>query len=138
MKFEYKFVVIPSGGNIGTTDRSKNEILNKNSVLQIKHNVNNCFWYALACLMNPNNRAIRDSRNIKARETIARRLCESCNMEWGIPVNLIYLEKIEEILDCNINVFSLHDIPILGYSINMFNSLVFKTISKNKKTYFII
>jgi len=67
MKFEYNFIVIPSGG-CSTTDRSKDSLSNKRSVLRIENNDNNCFWYALACLMNPNNRAIRDARNTKVRE----------------------------------------------------------------------
>ena len=137
MKFEYHFIIIPSGGAC-STNRDANSILNKSSVLQIKNDDNNCFWYALACLMNPNNRAIRDSRNTKSREKVARELCDRCNMEWGNPVNLTQLEHIEEIIDCNLYVFSLNEIPVLKSSINIWNSLVFKSVSRNKNKYFFI
>jgi len=113
MKFEYHFVIIPSGGACSTTNRDTNSILNKTSVLKIKNDDNNCFWYALACLMNPNNRAIRDSRNTKARAKVAKELCDRCGKSWGIPVSLIELEQIEEVLGCNLYVFSLHELLIL-------------------------
>jgi hypothetical protein len=64
----YEFVIIPDGSGCSTVNRDRESILNKRSVLRINNNDNNCFWYALACLMNPNNRAIRDHRNILARE----------------------------------------------------------------------
>ena len=63
---------MPSGAGCSTTHRDKDALLNKRSVLRIENNDDNCFWYALACLMNPNNRAIRDSRNTKIRENSAR------------------------------------------------------------------
>jgi len=137
MKFEYHFIIIPSGG-AASTNRDTNSILNKSSVLQIKNDDNNCFWYAIACLMNPTNRAIRDSRNTKAREKVARELCNRCNMSWGKPVALTQLEYIENILECNLYVFSLNEIPILKSSINIWNSLIFKSISKDKNKYFLL
>jgi hypothetical protein len=50
MKFEYNFVIIPKGSGCATVDRSKNSILNKQSVLKIVNDDNNCFWYALHAL----------------------------------------------------------------------------------------
>ena len=56
-------------------------------------------------------------------------------MEWGAPVCLTSVEKIEEILDCNLYVFSLNDAPVLKPSINLWNSLVFKSVSRDKNKY---
>ena len=88
--------------------------------------------------MNPTNRAIRDSRNTKAREKVALELCRSCSMAWDVPVSLDDLTHIEDVLDCNIYVFSMGNIPILKSSINIVNSLVFKSLNKEKKQYFLL
>ena len=66
-KFEYHFVILPSGSGCGTTCRETESIMNKRSVITISNADNNCFWYALACLMHPNNRTIRVNKNKKAR-----------------------------------------------------------------------
>ena len=88
--------------------------------------------------MNPTNRAIRDSRNIKAREKVALELCRRCGMTWGVPVSLDDLSHIEDVFDCNLYVFSMNNIPILKSSINIWNSLVFKSVSKNKDKHFLL
>ena len=56
-------------------------------------------------------------------------------MEWGVPVCLTSLEKVEEVLDCNLYVFSLNDAPILKSSINIWNSLIFKSVARGKNKY---
>jgi hypothetical protein len=56
--------------------RERESILNKKSVLRIRNDDNNCFWYAMACLMNPSNRAIRDPRNVLARQKAAMEICK--------------------------------------------------------------
>ena len=56
-------------------------------------------------------------------------------MEWGVPVCVTSLEKVEDVLDCNLYVFSLNDAPILRSSINIWNSLIFKSLSRDKNKY---
>ena len=57
----YKFIDIPTGGS-GTTSRDKLSILNKSSVIQIRNNDNNCFWYALALQIYRNHKCYNEIR----------------------------------------------------------------------------
>ena len=59
-------------------------------------------------------------------------------MCWGGPISLMDIELIEKVLECNILVFSLNDIPVLGSSVNINNSLVFKSDSIYKKQYYLL
>ena len=138
MIFEYHFVVIPSGAGCGTTSREVESVLNKKSVLQIKNDDQNCFWYAMSCLLNPQNKAIRDSRTVHQRRALAEALCKQCKMKWNQPVSLLSLEKIEDILNCNIYVFSLRDMPVLRSSINIWNTLVFKSVPRYPQKYYLL
>ena len=64
---------MPAGGRASATqDRDRESILNKKSVLRIKNDDNNCFWYALSALVHKNIKNIRDSRNTVARERYAK------------------------------------------------------------------
>ena len=48
----YNVSFLPSGGK-HTTSRLREDVLNKKSVIKGINNDNNCFWYALAYLINP-------------------------------------------------------------------------------------
>ena len=88
LNVEYNVVQIPEGSGCATATSSRevDSILNKKSVIKIINDDNNCVWYALACLMYPNNKAIRDFRNTKARINPAKTLCNKCKFEWNKPV----------------------------------------------------
>ena len=49
---QFRFTIIPKGG-CGTVDRDLESVYKKTSVLKIVNDDNNCFWYAMACVMNP-------------------------------------------------------------------------------------
>jgi hypothetical protein len=104
LAFQYNFAIIPKGSGHGTVDRSKNSIFNKQSVLKIVNDDNNCFWYALACLMYPENKSIRDSRNPQARQKVAGDICKKCKLVWNQPTPLISIPFVEDAYDCNIYV----------------------------------
>ena len=56
-------------------------------------------------------------------------------MSWGVPTSAMDIELIEKVLECKISVFSLSDIPVLGSSVNINNSLVFKSDLKFKDNF---
>ena len=137
IEFTYNFTIIPKGfGYIKS--REKDAILSKRSVLRIINDDNNCFWYAFACLVNPNNLSIRDNRNIVARQKAGLELCKKCRLKWNDPVSFLSFHIIENVLDCNIYVLDIDNIPILGSTIKVWNCLMYKTENKNKEHYFFI
>ena len=107
--------------------------MNKRSVLNIINDDKNCFWYALACLMNPSNRAIRDNRNIQARTRAASELCKKCKFSWNQAVSFIQLPLIEQSFDCNIYIIDLQNIPQLGANIKLWNCLMYKSENRNNQ-----
>ena len=52
---QFHFTIIPKGG-CGTVDRDLESVYKKTSVLKIVNDDNNCFWYAMACMMNPDKK----------------------------------------------------------------------------------
>ena len=137
LKITYNFAIIPKGaGYIKSKDIDS--ILIKRSVLQIINDDNNCFWYALACLMNPQNRTIRDHRNILARKKAGMELCKRCKHNWDEPVSFLLLPIVEYMFDCNICIINRSNIPMLGTTIKLWNCLMYKSENKNKNHYFFI
>ena len=120
---KYSFALIPKGSGCATSSRDRESILNKRSVLRIINDDNNCFWYALACLMNPENKSIKDHRN-KARVKVAKELCNKCKLQFDEPVCFITFPVIEKALDINIYVIDLNNLPMLKSAINIWNSLI--------------
>jgi Pyruvate/2-oxoacid:ferredoxin oxidoreductase delta subunit len=120
-----------------TADRSKNSILNKQSVLKIVNDDNNCFWYALACLMYPENKMIRDSRK-STRIKVASDICKKCKLVWNQPISTFSIPFVEDTYDCNIYILNLNQIPMLGSNINLWNCLLYKTNNRHKKQYFLL
>jgi hypothetical protein len=60
LKFQYNFAIVPSGAGCGTKCRDIESVMNKKSVIQIVNDDNNCFWYAMAILLNPTNKQIKE------------------------------------------------------------------------------
>ena len=137
MMFEYNFIKIPSGG-ARTTERDTNSILNKKSVLRIINDDNNCFWYALACLMNPENTALKDSRNKLARAKVASKICQKCKLQFDEKVSFNAIPFVEKTYNCNINILNLNDIPVLGASIDLMNCLMYKSENRGNNHYFLL
>ena len=55
LEMQFHFTIIPKGG-CGTVDRDLESVYKKTSVLKIVNDDNNCFWYAMACMMNPDKK----------------------------------------------------------------------------------
>ena len=53
---QFHFTIIPKGG-CGTVDRDLESVYKKTSVVKIVNDDNNCFWYAMACMMNPDKKS---------------------------------------------------------------------------------
>ena len=67
LKFHFNFIILPSGGCCGTTDRSLESVFMKKSVIKVVNDDNNCFWYSMAILMSPKNKQVKDHSWPKTR-----------------------------------------------------------------------
>ena len=92
---------------------------NKKSVVKIVNDDNNCFWYAMACLANPENKEIKKARQPKPREIIGKELCHKSKCEWDQPVSFLQIPLVEEKLNCNIHILDVYNIPMLGTSVEL-------------------
>jgi hypothetical protein len=66
----FKFLEIPSGAGCATESRKREDIYAKKSVVQIVNEDNNCFWYALAVILNQDHEKydyIRRGRPIRTK-----------------------------------------------------------------------
>ena len=98
----------------------------------------NCFWYALACLMNPKSREIQGCRHSKARTKAATQMCNKSKLSWDEPMPIHFITLVEETYNININVVDKHNIPILGGNVNLYNCLMYKSENRNTKHYFLL
>jgi len=140
LKLEFQFVINPAGGKL-TEARDYDSILNKKSVVKIINDDNNCFWYSLACCMNPNNKMVKDGRYPNTRIRLGSEICKKCNCEWNKVVPIFpHINIVEHIYNCNIYVINLNNIPILGSSVSLLHSdcLMYKSDNKNKEHYFLL
>jgi len=82
LAFTFHFITIPSGG-ASSTSREKQSLLNKTSVNLVVNDDNNCFWHALVMLVYANHAQIKTIKmGRKIRTTLAKELCDHCQMEW--------------------------------------------------------
>ena len=95
-----------------------------------KNNDNNCFWYALLCLMNKGNRSLKDNSNVALRLRMACDLAKKCNLNSGVPADFLQIPIIEEQLNINIYVLDRHDSPLFGVSAVIWNKLIYKSEDK--------
>jgi len=136
---KFHFIIMPAGGRGNATqDRDRESILNKKSVLRIKNDDNNCFWYALSALVHKNIKNIRDSRNTVARERFAKELCNKCKLPWDRKVDFLQIPLVEEALDCNIFIMDIDNIPILNSKINVWHALMYKAENRNKEQFWLL
>ena len=126
-------VSMPSGG-AHTKSRELKDIYNKKSVIRVKNIDNNCFWYALA-VSTMNN----ENKDIKRRETAlikaGKFLCNKYNYTWDTEVSIDQIREIEE-QNQGLNVFVLdaNNIPLLNTTINLANSLLYKSDYNEENT----
>jgi hypothetical protein len=67
--------------------------------------------------MNKKSRGLRDERNKRLKEKVARDLCNKCKLPWDTPVSFLDLPLVEQTFNCNIFVIDLNNVPILGAKI---------------------
>ena len=48
-------------------------------------------------------------------------------MEWNLPVSISQMEQIEEILQINVRVFDIENLPILNTTQNIYAALMYKS-----------
>ena len=86
-----------------------------------------CFWYALVNMIynkHPQIKQIKMGRKI--RNTLSMELCANCNMEWNKPVSFDDLPNVEKILQCNILVLDIENLPVVNATSCIYNSLMYK------------
>ena len=139
LKITFHFILHPAGGRTNATqNRDKESILDKKSVVRIVNDDNNCFWYALSISMNKKSRGLRDERNKKLKERVARDLCTKCKLPWDTPVSFLDLPLVEQTFNCNIYVIDLNNVPILGAKIDIWNTIMYKAPNKNKDHHWLL
>jgi hypothetical protein len=108
---EFGFVDIPSGG-AWKSDKKKDDIYDGKSVIQVKNDDNNCFWYALTNLIYSKHKQEKQIKmGRKIRTTLAKELCETCEMTWDEKINIGQIGYIEEKLKININIVDIDEMP---------------------------
>ena len=112
--------------------------MKKRSVIPIINDDNNCFWYALNILLNPQNETLKDHRNAKTRAKRGKELCERAGWEWDRPVPLDAIFDIEKTLECSIWVMDLKRIPFLGAKVSLYQSFVFKSASEYPNRHYLM
>ena len=118
----FHFVNIPSGSGWAVS-RNLNEHHKKRSVITIVNQDDNCFWYALTCLIHVNHvkkQQIIDGRKIRVE--LAKKLCDDCHMPWNAAVSLDSIRAIEKYLRCNIYVLDSDKIPFQGMTTSLLDS----------------
>ena len=132
LKVYIHYMKRPAGS--GRSDARDPETLRRSrqqSVLTIKNTDNNCFWYALNCLLKKSDKALyeiarKDSRP-KMRAKYGRELCEKAGWEWDKPVPLDAIPEIEKNLNVGICVMSLTAVPITGTTTEIWDNLIYKS-----------
>jgi len=111
-------------------------------MLTIKNTDDNCFWYALNCLLYKNDEALyeiaRKDDRPKKRAELGKQLCAKAGWEWNQPVPLDAIPAIEEKLGVGICVMSLDCVPVTGATTSIWDSLVYKTIGKFDAKHFLL
>ena len=139
LEVTFDFAEIPSGSSgPATTGRDLESVYNQKSVVKIVNDDNNCFWYAMACLTDPENKEIKKARRPKPRERIGKELCHKSKCEWGQPVSFLQIPLVGEKLNCNIYILDVWNIPMLGTSVElmMADTLMYKSEKRHGQHYF--
>ncbi len=134
LEIHYNYIETSAGGALSTST-NREDILNKTSVVRVINSDDNCLWYALTNLIYSNHPKIKEIRvGRKIRTDLAKELCERCGFEWGKKVSLENIPTIEDILEVNIPVFDIDNLPVLNTTTNIYNSLMYKNTSNRDNT----
>ncbi len=126
LEIYFNYIEIPTGGAY-TTSTAREDILNKSSVVKVVNNDDNCFWYALTNLIYSNHARVKEIRmGRKIRTNLAKELCEKCGFEWDKQISIEDIPIIEGILEINISVLDIDNLPVLNSTTNIYNSLMYK------------
>ena len=60
------------------------------------------------------------------RDKLANELCETCGREWGAPVSCESILHFETIFKANCYIIGFDQIPLLGDTCNIYNTLLYK------------
>jgi hypothetical protein len=104
-RLTFHFAIIPSGSG-HLESKTLNEHYKKKSVVRVKNNDNNCFWYSLVNLVYINHEKKKEIKmGRKIQKELALKLCDMSGKEFDNPVSIEDISDIEDKLDCNIYVF---------------------------------
>ncbi len=78
--------------------------------------------------------SIRHGRPI--RTTLAMELCAHCGLEWNKPVSFDEIPKIEKVIDANILILNMENIPMLNSQIGIYQTLMYKNDEVKSKQQF--
>ena len=106
------------GKGCGTTDRDLESDYNKTSVLKIITD-DNIFWYAMVCLMIPENKSAKDNGSPNTRIRLGRELCNKARCDWDNHVPLLQVPLVEEKLNCHTYMLGVYNIPMLGSAVSL-------------------
>ena len=108
--------------------------------MKIFNDDNNCFWYAMGCLTNPENKTARDNRQPKTIIKLGKELRNKTRCDWDKPVSLLVLPLVEEKLNCNIYILDVYNIPMLGSTISLMmgDALMYKSENRSSQRYFLL
>ena len=110
----------------------------KTSVIQIKNDDNNCFWYALAVTLNKDNNDMKNNARPKKRNMLGEQLCHKAKLTWDEPVSFVYIPLVEEALNINIYVIDLDNLPVLGAAINLWDCLTYKSMDRGTERHWLL
>ena len=120
---KFHIVFQPEGAGCATDSTKRESIFKKTSVVQIKNDDNNCFWYALAVAINKDNKDMKNNARPKKRNMFGEQLCHKTKLQWDEPVSFVFIPLVEEALNINIYVIDLDNLPVLGAAINLWDCL---------------
>ena len=139
--FTFSFMKEPAGGRyiFDPTDIELNCVISRTTVKCIKNtDDNDCFWNALLVSQNIGNENVSvDKCNTRAK-TMSKALCLQCGFEPNEMVELASIAKIEDVLNENICVLNIRNLPIIKADINLQNHLLYTSKHRGTRTHWLL
>ena len=94
----------------------------------------------MACLMNPDEKILKDNRYPNTRIKIGKEICDKCNCDWNVPVSFLQIPLVEQKYNCNIYILDVYNIPMLGSTISLLfgECLLYKSENRHSEKYYIL
>jgi hypothetical protein len=93
----------------------------------------------MAVALNPKNATIKENRGPqKKRIAFGQGLCQQSKLKWDGPVSFIHIPLVEEALNINIYILDMANIPMLGSSINLWDTFMYKSIDRCTQKYWLL